>query len=146
MDTFKFKTKSITGNTPLAALKPIWVPNTSNEVLKSLLFFDSFVKYSYKNYEEFLFAKRIDASHTESQINDIKQLLCIIRELREMWLYNFVEQQRQPFNLHATLCNVLPLGWPTQLEPFINFIENSDQADIERKKTDTLRIMKLMTQ
>jgi len=54
METFKFKIKSITGNTPLAALKPIWVPNTSNEVLKSLLFFDSFVKYSYKNYEEFL--------------------------------------------------------------------------------------------
>ena len=59
MDTFKFKTKSITGNTPLADLRVIWLPNTSNEVLKSLLFFDSFVKYSYKNYEEFLFAKRI---------------------------------------------------------------------------------------
>ena len=146
MDTFKFKTKSITENTPLAALKPIWVPNTSNEVLKSLLFFDSFVKYSYKNYEEFLFAKLIDASHTESQINDIKQLLCIVRELREMWLYNFVEQQRQPFNLHATLCNVIPSGWTTPLEPFINFIENGSQAGIEIKKSDTLRIMKLMTQ
>ena len=146
MDTFKFKTKSITGNTPLAALKPIWVPNTSNEVLKSLHFFDSFVKYSYKNYEEFLIAKRIVVPHTDSQINDIKQLLCIVRELREMWLYNFVEQQRQPFNLHATLCNVLPPGWTTQLEPFINFIENGDQADIKIKKTDTLRIMKLMTQ
>ena len=65
---------------------------------------------------------------------------------REMWLYNFVEQQRQLFNLHATLRNVLPSGWTTQLEPFINFIENGDQADIERKKPDTLRIMKLMTQ
>jgi len=141
METFKFKTKSITGNIPLAALKPIWVPNTSNEVLKSLLFFDTFVKYSYKNYEEFLIAKHIDVPHTESQINDIKQLLCIVRELREMWLYNFVEQQRQPFNLHATLRNVLPPGWTTQLESFINSIENGDQAGIEIKKTDTLRII-----
>jgi hypothetical protein len=142
METFKFKTKSITGNTPLADLRAIWLPNTSNEVLKSLLFFDTFVKYSYKNYQEFLIAKRIDAS----QINDIKQLLCIIRELREMWLYNFVEQQRQPFNLHATLCNVIPSGWTTPLEPFINFIENGSQVGIEIKKSDTLRIMKLMTQ
>jgi len=103
METFKFKTKSITGNTPLAALRAIWVPNTSNEVLKSLLFFDTFVKYSYKNYKEFLIAKRIDVPHTESQISDIKQLLCIVRELREMWLYNFIEQQQQPFNIRLIM-------------------------------------------